>query len=236
MISRKTLKQIKALGIRIDHEQAFGGKSKGNKHLYRVVKIATYLAKKNNADVQITEAATWIHDTALPSGDDSSYEKNKKIAKKLLIGFELSKTDIDHIASAVASHEGTYPPQSLEAKIVHDADVLEKCGILGIIRHTWKLTNLNRLNTQHISAGDIQGIVKHIAWRKKLLHTTVAKKIHKNIDVKIPMSTLKSIVPIISDLASKSIITEKIAKRIIPYLSKAEQAVLESQLKVSYLK
>jgi hypothetical protein len=50
MISQKNMQRIKMTGIKIDHQMAFGGKSAGNKHLFRVVKIANYLARKAKAE------------------------------------------------------------------------------------------------------------------------------------------------------------------------------------------
>ena len=87
MLNKSTLLKIKELAVKIDHEVAFGGKSKGNRHLWRVVKLARYIAKKLGADVSVVEAGAWLHDTALPSGDDYNYEKNKEIVTSILASF-----------------------------------------------------------------------------------------------------------------------------------------------------
>ena len=145
-------------------EKASGGKSKGNKHLFRVVKIADHLAKKMKADARIVQAGAWLHDTALPSGNDYDYKKNKRIVQKILSSAPISKGDKNLIAECVASHEGTEGPKTLEARVVHDADVLEKVGLLGLIRHTWKLTNSDKINPSAVKDGDVKKIVDHIAW------------------------------------------------------------------------
>jgi len=49
MISKQRLEEIEKLGVGIDHNDAFGGKSKGNLHLQRSAKLAKYLAKKNRS-------------------------------------------------------------------------------------------------------------------------------------------------------------------------------------------
>src|ERR1035437_4828642 len=128
MITKETLIKIKKLGIGIDWNDAFAGKSKGNKHLFRVVKLAKYMATKLKADVLVVEAAAWLHDTALPSGNDYDYKKNKEIVKKIMADLDLSPGESDKIAECVACHEGTAKIKTLEAKIIHDADVLEKVG------------------------------------------------------------------------------------------------------------
>jgi len=146
MLNKNTLQKIKKLALKTDHNVAFSGKSKGNKHLLRVVLIAKFLAQKTGADESIVVAGAFLHDTALPSGNDYNYLKNKKIAKDLLKHFNLSQIELEGIVECVASHEGITNPKTLEAKVVHDADVLEKLGFLGIIRHTWKLTNSGKIN------------------------------------------------------------------------------------------
>lgn len=230
------LKEIRKKAIEIDWASAFGGKSSGNKHLYRIVKIAKYLAKNMNADIFIVEAGALLHDLALPTGNDYDYRKNKMIAKKFIAPFDLSVAEKDEIAECVAAHEGTVKPKSLEAKIVHDADVLEKSGVLGIIRHTWKTTNSGQIDPENITKKDIQKIVNHIKWREKRLQTPLAKKLHKRVAVNISDAQLKKIIPKISKLAEKSIITEDIADIISKDLKKNQQIKLKQQLNLKYLK
>ena len=218
MIHSRYIKEIKKLGIKIDHDMAFDGKSKGNKHLFRVVRLAKYLAKKLQADLDIVECGAWLHDTALPSGNDYNYKKNKKIVMKLLTFIDISKKEKDFIAECVASHEGTEKPKTLEAKIVHDADVLEKSGILGIIRHTWKLTNSGKIKPEKILDKDIQTIINHIKWRGNKLETPLARKIKKYLTIKIAKSKVKEIVEKTSKMASRGIITEKIVITAVIFL------------------
>ena len=101
MLDKETLLRIKQVALKIDHNIAFGGKSKGNRHLLRVVRIAQFLAKKTGADFAITTAGAFLHDTALPSGNDYDYSENKKIVRKLLQDFDLSQEEIDKIAECV---------------------------------------------------------------------------------------------------------------------------------------
>lgn len=236
MFNLKEIKKIKRLGIEIDHDIAFGGKSKGNKHLFRVVAIAKFLALKMRADISIVEAGAWLHDTALPSGNDYDYVKNKQIITKLLSPIDLSASVKIKIAEAVASHEGTVIPKTLEAKIVHDADVLEKTGILGIIRHTWKLTNNGNINPELIGDQQIKEIVTHIKWRNSVLQTTLARDLAKKNNIRISINTLRKVVPIISKLAHKGVVTEKIALKISPFLDSKQNQILKDQLLLTYLK
>jgi HD superfamily phosphodiesterase len=236
MLDNKTLLKIKKLALKIDHDVAFGGKSKGNKHLFRVVKIAQFLAKKTGADVAITTAGAFLHDTALPSGNDYKYSQNKKIVKKLLQNFDLSQKELNKIVECVASHEGTIKPKVLEAKIVHDADVLEKMGLLGVIRHAWKMTNQNELDPSTVNSKDVDKIIRHISWRRKRLQTAIARKIAKYLTVPISKKEAKTIVTITADMAVRGIVTEKIAMALRKYLNQKQNAKLKEQLNLDYLK
>lgn len=236
MLNKNTLLKIKKLALKVDHDIAFGGKSKGNKHLLRVVRVAKFLAQKTKADPAITVAGALLHDTALLSGNDYQYSQNKKIVKNLLKPFDLPQDELNKIAECVASHEGTVNPRSLEAKIVHDADVLEKVGILGIIRHTWKMTNLNKLDSLAIKDGDVNRIVEHLLWRRKRLQTFIAKKIAKHLTVPVSKQKTKIIITVTANMAARGIITEKIAIALHKYLNQKQNEKLKEQLNLSYFR
>lgn len=236
MINKKeTLKKIKELALKIDHDIAFGGKSKGNKHLIRVVRITKFLARKMKANIFIATAGAFLHDTALPSGNDYDYLQNKKIVTKLLKPFNIRKNELNRIAECVASHEGTIKPKSLEAKVVHDADVLEKTGLLGIIRHTWKLTNSEKINHKNVTNKDIQKVLDHIKWRENKLQTNIAKNIARYLNISFTKQKTKTIITVTVKMAFDGIITEKIAFTLHKYLNKEQNKKLKEQLNLSYL-
>jgi HD superfamily phosphodiesterase len=236
MITQKQLREVKALGVAIDHQMAFGGKSKGNKHLSRVVKLAKHMAKILRADMAIVEAGAWLHDTALPTGNDYDYNKNKKVVLKLLSKIDLNVEDKEQIAECVAAHEGTKIPNTLESKIVHDADVLEKTGMLGIIRHTWKMTNFSKLRSEKITTTEAKEIIDHIKWRNSMLQTKLGKKIGKYLTVSVSPKKAVGIVSFVSKLAQQGVITEKIAQKLKIHLTKEQQNCLREQLTQTYLK
>ena len=235
MINQKNIKAIKKLGIKIDHDMAFNGKSKGNKHLFRAVKIAKFLAIAMKANISIVEGGAWLHDTALPTGNDYDYNNNKIIVMGLLSTINILQNDKELIAECVASHEGTENPKSLEAKIVHDADVIEKLGILGIIRHTWKMTNSNEINPELIKDKDVKKVLSHIKWRNKKLQTPIAKKIARYLKVPITNKKAKIIVSLVSNQAINGVITEKIALLLKKHLNRKQNEKLKEQLDLSYL-
>ena len=50
MIDRHIIDQIEEYAITMDWHVAFGGKARGNRHLFRVVTIAKFLAEKEQAN------------------------------------------------------------------------------------------------------------------------------------------------------------------------------------------
>lgn len=236
MLNAKTLKHIQRIGVETDHLAAFGGKSKGNKHLSRVVKIAKFMAMKTGADLKVTEAGAWLHDTALPTGNDYDPATNKRVVKKMLKDVDLTAAEIELISECVASHEGTKRPSLLEAQIVHDADVIEKTGILGIIRHTWKLTNSGKIDHANVKDADARTVLLHITWRRAQLRLPLSRKFARTLSVPMSTKQAREIVAITAPLAHRGVITEKIAKVLEKKLSKKQVTALKSQLAVAYLK
>lgn len=235
MLDRRTLDKVKRQALKIDWEGAFGGKSKGNRHLFRVTEVAKFLARELGADEQTVEAGALLHDTPLLSGDDSSYQKNKETVKELLEEFNLSEEERGQIAECVASHEGTVTPKTLEAKIVHDADALEKAGILGLIRHTWKLTNLKHIDSDDITEEAVKKVLEHLEWRETRLQTNLAKKIHSYLSPELTKREARNFISQIVPLAQRGVITEKIAEALFNQLNQTQREKLEEQLNLSYL-
>lgn len=235
MLNNQAIEKIKKRALQIDWDLAFKGKSKGNRHLLRITEIARFLAKKERADLLVVEAGALLHDTPLPAGEDSSYKKNKQIVKEVLKPFKLGKEEENAIAECVASHEGTVVPKTLEAKIVHDADVLEKSGILGFIRHTWKLVHLKEINADKIDEKAVSKVVEHLKWRFNRLQTKTAKNLHKKVSSSLNEQETKEIIKTAAILASQGKITEEIAKALYKHLKKEQSAKLKSQIDLSYL-
>src|ERR1044072_1681004 len=203
-MNKKQINRLRRIGLDLDWQAAFGGTSRGNRHLSWVVKLAGYLASAEGGDPSIVEAAAWIHDSALPSGNDYEYARNRRIALKLLKPLGLEQAEAIAVAEAVASHEGTMAPASLEAQIIHDADALEKCGVLGLIRHTWKTIHRDERarSRQRLSLAQVNGVVDHVKWRQTQLHTATAKRISRYLGKGIRRDIARRIVTLVAPLAA----------------------------------
>jgi uncharacterized protein len=109
-------------------------------HFLRVERIAKRIAIEEKADLEIVEAECLLFDVARMSEDrgiiEDHAEEGSKIARKILteIGFPSNK--IDGVCYAISVHRRSkgINPETIEAKILQDADYLDAMGAIDIIR------------------------------------------------------------------------------------------------------
>lgn len=109
-------------------------------HVLRVVKVAKQLAKQEQAQLNITLAAAYLHDCVAVAKNDprrkqaSTLAANKAI--EFLSGKQLLLEHHDDIHHAIVAHSFStdIKPLTLEAKIVQDADRLDALGAIGLTR------------------------------------------------------------------------------------------------------
>lgn len=171
MITREQLEKIKEFAVDLDWNLAFGGKSRGNRHLFRIVSIAKELSQGYETDISIVEAGAWLHDTNLEKTIEGDTLANKEKVSLFFRGIGVNEEDEKRIMHCIEAHDGNVPAHSLEAKIVHDADTLEKMGPLGIIRETWKRSQMG-WPTEKI----VEHLKTHILKREGRLNTEKARK------------------------------------------------------------
>jgi len=237
MLKKEITNQIKWYCIYMDWNVAFDGKARGNRHLFRVNKIIKFLAKNEGSDLFVSEMGGWIHDLSLINGNDNNPENIKKVIEPFLMSLEINNNVATKILECATAHEGGKKAMSLEAKIVHDADVIDKSGILGIIRHSWKVVNL--INPD-IGIEDLFDLLqKHLKERQKKLYTESAKKIAIKLNNNCVVffkekKQAKIILEIIIPMAKKGMTSDAIAL----YLFKKKMfcsTLLEDQLNCRYL-
>lgn len=209
------MNKIKQSGQQTDWNEAFSGKSKGNQHLERIVKLARFIAKKESADLDVAEAGAWLHDTPLAKGSDYDIKKVKQSAEDYINGLGIKNAKLaETLISCIVSHEGLVKTKSREAMVVHDADVLEKYGLLGLIRHTWKSVNLGLMDKDSIDDQIVQEIFEHIRFRKNNLYFETSKHLAKNFDQALEkaerLDNIIEIIQKIARLAHQGVITEEV--------------------------
>ncbi len=109
-------------------------------HTERVLNLAKHIAKNENVDIDIVVAAALLHDIARCREDDGKIgchaEQGAKDAEALLKETSFPKEKIKAVVHAVAVHRYStgIVPDSLEGKIIQDADRLEALGAIAVAR------------------------------------------------------------------------------------------------------
>ena len=103
-------------------------------HVQTVVRLAIRLAEETGADVEVVEAAAWLHDVAKYTAKQKHPQKGAEQARKILAKTDFPPEKIERVAQAIESHMGLWrktPLANLEAAILWDADKLTKIGLTG---------------------------------------------------------------------------------------------------------
>ncbi len=109
-------------------------------HVERVVTSARRLGQAEDAQPEIVVPAAWLHDCVVVSKDDSQRAEASLLAAEAATTFLRSAGYpdrwIDPIGHAIEAHSysGDVTPETIEAKVVQDADRLDALGAVGIAR------------------------------------------------------------------------------------------------------
>ena len=115
-------------------------------HVYRDTLNAIVVGRIEKADMSIVLLAIVMHDIGfLYGGTGKTHatigaEKLRTYLKKIKVSYPSEV--VNHIAACIRTHKGNMHnefPKTLEAKIVADADLLEKFGPIGVYQYirTW---------------------------------------------------------------------------------------------------
>lgn len=110
-------------------------------HVERVLKLSLHIGRIEGADMEVLEAAALLHDIGRTCQDRSQgevchAEKGADFAKKILKDLGVEKEKTESILHCILHHRyrDGRKPQTLEAKILFDADKLDSIGAVGIAR------------------------------------------------------------------------------------------------------
>ena len=109
-------------------------------HVRRVVTNARSISASENADLRIVLPAAWLHDCVnVPKNSPLRSQASRLAASKasdFLRSILFTEELIDPIAHCILAHSFSagVPCESLEARVVQDADRLEAVGAIGIAR------------------------------------------------------------------------------------------------------
>ena len=110
-------------------------------HTQRVCNLCMHLGRVEGADREVLKIAAYLHDIARPLQDNSKgtvchAEEGAEMARALLEHYSISVDRKVNIIHCIRSHRfrGNRQPETLEAKVLFDADKLDAIGAIGIGR------------------------------------------------------------------------------------------------------
>lgn len=111
-----------------------GGGGHDFDHVLRVTALAERIARAEGADIDIVRTAALLHDVAESTDRDRHHLLGAQRAREILadepVGF------VTAVAHAIEAHRFRHDPQpeTLEARVLSDADKLDSIGAIGIGR------------------------------------------------------------------------------------------------------
>lgn len=126
-------------------------------HQPRLYELTRLVGEGKLYDDDVVYAAAWLHDLGVFYGhrpsdpeqlarwDNTGYACQR--APDILRGMGFPEEKIPAVVEAIRTHQPSAIPQSLEAEILRDADILEQLGAIGILRATCKVGRDTRFET-----------------------------------------------------------------------------------------
>ncbi|MGC9325738.1 MAG: HD domain-containing protein [Desulfomonilia bacterium] len=110
-------------------------------HTERVHKLCLHLGACEGADIEVLAIAAYLHDIGRAHQDTSKgsvchAEKGAEIARELLANYPIPDEKKENIIHCILSHRyrNSHVPETIEAKVLFDADKLDAIGAVGIAR------------------------------------------------------------------------------------------------------
>jgi len=124
--------------------ETFHKNSKGSHgwdHTLRVYNLCLHIGKIENANLEILQISSLLHDIARSYEDKSKGQichakKGAELAEKILLKYNLEEEKIKEVYHSINTHRsrGDNKPLTKEAKILFDADKLDAMGAVGLGR------------------------------------------------------------------------------------------------------
>lgn len=111
------------------------GTAHSYEHVDRVLKIATFLAKKEKADMELVQVGAILHDVGWTLGQPHN-KTGAKLATEILKKIRYPENKSEKAVRIVLRHPLDFKAEleTLEEKIVWDADKIDLLGAVGIAR------------------------------------------------------------------------------------------------------
>ncbi|MBI9049714.1 MAG: HD domain-containing protein [Anaerolineaceae bacterium] len=171
-------------------------------HVLRVYELCKSIGKQENADWKILSISALLHDAcgAAPGSKErmEHHLASALLAEKVLTEKGWLEEDIKAVMHCIRAHRyrGTEMPQSLEAKVLFDADKLDVLGAIGVARVIGYAAiagepHFSQPSRQFLDSGEKEPGEPHSAYHEYLfklrnvknrLHTDTAQRIAEERD------------------------------------------------------
>lgn len=155
----------------------------GFSHVERVFNLCLHIGKEEGADLEVLALASLLHDIARPLEDSGKVEdhalESARIARRYLRSMGYPEEKVEAVAHAIEAHRFSRgpEPETLEAKILSDADKLDAIGAVGIAR-------VFMYSGEH--GRSIEDSLRHFEEKilklKNLMYTETAKRLAEERD------------------------------------------------------
>lgn len=147
-------------------------------HQPRLYALATQIGEGMEYDDEVVFAAAWMHDLgvflghrpqepeALAHWDHVPYTIEQSRVLLSQCGFPLGK--LDAVAEAIRTHQAETEPVTLEATLLHDADILEQLGAVGAMRAIAKVGRDTRFEDFSSVVAGLQKALDHLPAKIRL--------------------------------------------------------------------
>ena len=143
------------------------------RNIYRAEKIAE---TQENVDMNSLYAAVMLHDIGVTEGKYEKHDENsRKIAEEKLPELDFFKEETEKVIDILEEFAGPKEINSIEAKILSDADKLEKSS-LASIGNFFKV----HLEWQKDPKKAVRDLSRYRKWKDEGFHTEKAREINKN--------------------------------------------------------
>lgn len=148
-------------------------------HTLRVMKIATTIGMKLHANIEVIQVASLMHDI-IDKKVSMNIEKSKEDIVQMLSSLGYRNDFIQHIFTIIEnmSYSSGRTPDSLEGKVVQDADRIDAIGAIAIARTFAYGGSMNRkIYEENNEECSIAHFYDKLLLLKENLNTDIAKQI-----------------------------------------------------------
>lgn len=135
--------EVETWGVRCEafvREHVAGDAAHDTEHVRRVVAWARRLAEAEGADLAVVVPAAWLHDCVVLAKDHPDRARASRLAAEAAAGWLREQgfpaDRIPAVTHAIQAHSFSagIAPETVEARVVQDADRLDALGAIGIAR------------------------------------------------------------------------------------------------------